>query len=171
VEGADGLKTGFTKKSGWGIAATAKRNKRRITVVINGTNSSRSRLNESINLINWAFNQTSQKLLVDKNQIIKKVDVWLGADPKINLVSDEKIVSTLSFDQLQLMNTRIEYVSPISSPIKKGNVYGNLFIDIDGKPEIIIPLVAEKNIPTVNPILKIFAAAKYLLFGTSLDEK
>ena len=171
VEGADGLKTGFTKKSGWGIAATAKRNKRRITVVINGTNSSRSRLNESTNLINWAFNQTSQKLLVDKNQIIKKVDVWLGADPKINLVSDEKIVSTLSFDQLQLMNTRIEYVSPISSPIKKGNVYGNLFIDIDGKPEIIIPLVAEKNIPTVNPILKIFAAAKYLLFGTSLDEK
>ena len=44
-QGADGLKTGFTKKSGWGIAATAARDNRRITVVINGTNSSRSRLN------------------------------------------------------------------------------------------------------------------------------
>ena len=43
VQGADGLKTGFTKESGWGIAATALRNDRRITVVINGTNSSRSR--------------------------------------------------------------------------------------------------------------------------------
>ena len=31
VQGADGLKTGFTKESGWGIAATALRNDRRIT--------------------------------------------------------------------------------------------------------------------------------------------
>ena len=69
VDGADGLKTGFTKKSGWGIAATAKRDNRRITVVINGTNSSRSRLNESSNLINWAFNQTSQKTIIKKNQV------------------------------------------------------------------------------------------------------
>ena len=34
VQGADGLKTGFTKESGWGIAATALRNNRRVTVVI-----------------------------------------------------------------------------------------------------------------------------------------
>ena len=52
VQGADGLKTGFTRASGWGIAATAKRDSRRITTVINGTFSSRSRLNEASNLIN-----------------------------------------------------------------------------------------------------------------------
>ena len=74
--GADGLKTGFTKKSGWGIAASSKRENRRITVVINGTNSSRSRLNESANLMNWAFDQTSQKILVEKGQFIKKTDGW-----------------------------------------------------------------------------------------------
>ena len=31
-------------------------------------------------------------------------------------------------------------------------------------------IIAEKNISKVNPFVKIFAAAKYLLFGTSLDE-
>ena len=170
VQGADGLKTGFTKKSGWGIAATAIRDKRRITVVINGTNSSRSRLNESSNLINWAFNQTSQKTLVEKHKIIKNVDVWLGVEPTVNLISSEKIVSTLSFDQIQLMKTTIEFTKPIAAPIIKGQEYGKLFINIEGKPEIIIPLVAEKNISKVNPFVKIFAAAKYLLFGTSLDE-
>ncbi len=171
VTGADGLKTGFTKKSGWGIAATAKRNNRRITVVINGTNSSRSRLNESSNLINWAFNQTSQKVLVKKNQILKSVDVWLGVESEINLISSEKIISTLSFDQIQLMETNIEYEKPISAPIVKGHQYGKLLIKIEGKPKIIIPLVAEKNIAKINPFLKIIAASKYLLFGTSLDEK
>ena len=31
-------------------------------------------------------------------------------------------------------------------------------------------LVADKNINTINPIMRIFAAIKYLVFGTSLDE-
>ena len=151
-------------------SAIAIRDKRRITVVINGTNSSRSRLNESSNLINWAFNQTSQKTLVEKHKIIKNVDVWLGVEPTVNLISSEKIVSTLSFDQIQLMKTTIEFTKPIAAPIIKGQEYGKLYIDIEGKPKITIPLVAEKNISKVNPFVKIFAAAKYLIFGTSLDE-
>ncbi len=171
VQGADGLKTGFTKKSGWGIAATAKRNNRRVTVVINGTNSSRSRLNESSNLINWAFNQTSQKIIVKKNQILKKVDVWLGSESQVNLISSKDIVSTLSFDQIQLMKSTIEYKKPIEAPIVSGKEYGKLFIEIEGKPKIVIPLVAEKNISQVNPFYKIIEAAKYLLFGSSLNER
>ena len=170
VQGADGLKTGFTKASGWGIAATAKREDRRITVVINGTNSSRSRMNESANLINWAFSQTSQKELVREGQVIAQVDVWLGNKPRVNLISSRKIVSTLSFDQLQLIKSSIQYKKPLDAPILKGNSYGKLLISIEGKPNIEIDLVAEEDVGTINPILKIFAALKYLIFGSTLDE-
>jgi len=170
VQGADGLKTGFTKASGWGIAATAKRDNRRITTVINGTNSSRSRLNEASNLINWAFSQTSQKLLVDENQVIVEVDVWLGNKPRVNLVSSKKVVSTLSFDQIQLIKSSLNYKKPIEAPIKKGEVLGKLIIDIDGKPNIEVELISQESIGSVNPISKVFAAMKYLIFGTSLDE-
>ncbi len=170
VQGADGLKTGFTKASGWGIAATAKRDSRRITVVINGTNSTRSRMNESSNLINWAFTQTNQKKLVSQDQIIVQADVWLGNKPRVNLVSSKKIISTLSFDQLQLIKSSIEYKKPIEAPILKGNTYGKLVIEIQGKPNIEVDLVAEEDVGIVNPLLKIFAAIKYLIFGTSLDE-
>ena len=31
LDGADGLKTGFTKESGWGMAASTLRNNKRIT--------------------------------------------------------------------------------------------------------------------------------------------
>ena len=170
VQGADGLKTGFTRASGWGIAATAKRDNRRITTVINGTNSSRSRLNEASNLINWAFSQTSQKLLVDENQVIVEVDVWLGNKPRVNLVSSKKVVSTLSFDQIQLIKSSLQYKKPIEAPIKKGEVLGKLIIDIDGKPNIEVELISQESIGSVNPISKVFAAMKYLIFGTSLDE-
>ena len=170
VQGADGLKTGFTKASGWGIAATARREDRRITVVINGTNSSRSRMNESSNLINWAFSQTSQKKLVDEGQFIVEADVWLGNKPRVNLISSRKVISTLSFDQLQLIKSSIQYVKPIEAPIIKGNTYGKLLIEIDGKPNIEVDLIAEYDVGHINPILKTFAAIKYLIFGTSLDE-
>jgi len=170
VLGADGLKTGYTKKSGWGIAGSAIRNNRRITVVINGTNSSRSRLNESTYLINWAFNQTSQQKLLSQGQIIKYVDVWLGNQPTINLISNQDIMSILSFDQLKLIKSNIIYNSPISAPIKKGDILGKIEINIPGKKKITVPLIAEKSVNEINPLLRIFAALKYLIFGTSLDE-
>jgi len=168
--GADGLKTGYTKKSGWGIAGSALRDGRRITLVINGTNSSRSRLNESSFLLNWAFNQTSQIKLVSKGQLIKNVDVWLGNKPTINLVIDKDLFSILSFDQLQLIETSILYNKPINAPINKGDQLGSMEIKIAGKKNIIIPLVAETDVNETNFFYKLFAAIKYLIFGTSLDE-
>jgi len=170
VRGADGIKTGYTRASGWGIAASALRDNRRITVVINGTNSSRSRLNEASNLINWAFSQTSQKVLVEKHQFIKEVDVWLGSEARVSLISKNKVTSTLSFDQLQFLSSKVNYSKPIEAPIYKGEKYGDLIISINGKSDLIIPLIAEKSINKINPIFRIFSAFKYLVFGTSLDE-
>ena len=170
VLGADGLKTGFTQKSGWGISGSAQRNGRRVTVVINGANSSISRLNESSNLLNWAFTQTSQKKLLSKNQIIKNVDVWLGNKPSIDLVIKNDVISILSFDQLKLIKTKIIYTSPIKAPIKANDKLGEIEINIIGKKTITKDLVAANNINKVNPFLQIFAALKYLVFGTSLDE-
>ena len=170
LQGADGLKTGYTNKSGWGISGSAIRDNRRITVVINGTNSSRSRFNESSNLFNWAFTQTSQEKLISKGQIIKNVDVWLGNKSTVNLISEQEIISILSFDQLQLLETNIEYTKPIAAPFKKGDKLGEMTINIPGKKPIVIPLVAETKINKINPFLRIFAGIKYLIFGTSLDE-
>ena len=168
--GADGLKTGYTKKSGWGIAASATNGERRITVVVNGTNSSRTRLNESSYLLKWAFTQTSETKILSKGQIIKNVDVWLGNKPTINLIVDKDIVSILSFDQLQLISSSIIYEKPINAPIKKGQKLGNLIIEISGKKKIDVPLVSDSDVNEINPIFKFFAAIKYLIFGTSLDE-
>ena len=170
VQGTDGLKTGYTKKSGWGISASTLRDNRRINIVISGTNSSRSRLNEASYLINWAFTQTSQKKLISKGQIIKNVDVWLGNKSTVNLISDQDIISTLSFDQLQLFKTIIQYTKPIAAPFKKGEKLGEMTITIPGKKPIVNPLVAEIEVTKIHPFARIFAAIKYLVFGTSLDE-
>ena len=68
------------------------------------------------------------------------------------------------------MKSYISYTKPISAPIIKNEEYGKLIIEIDGRNNIEIPLLAEKSISQINPIGRIFAAIKYLIFGTSLDE-
>ncbi len=170
IPGTDGLKTGYTKKSGWGIAASTIQNGRRIIVVINGTNSSRSRLNESTNLINWALRETKLQKIFKKNQIIKNVDVWLGNNSTANLIIEKDIVTTLSFDQIKLIKANIEYQKPMPAPFNAGDVVGKMIVDIPGKSEMIIPLIAESDVKSINPFFRIFAAAKYLIFGTTLDE-
>ncbi len=170
-DGADGLKTGFLRSSGWAISGSALRQNRRVTVVLSGTNSSRARLNESSNLLDWAFNQTSEVKLFKKNQVIKEVDVWLGNKPTVNMIVNQDIISILSYDQIKTIESFIEYEKPISAPIKKGSQIGSLIIKISGKSDILIPLVSEKKIDNINPLFKIFAVVKYLIFGTSLDEE
>ena len=170
VFGVDGLKTGYVKKSGFGISASSIRDDRRITVVIHGTNSSRSRLNESANLINWAYEQTIQKKILNKNQVIKNVDVWLGNKPNINLIIENDVFSTLSYDQLKTIKSTLHYEKPISAPFNKGDKLGEIVISIDGKPDITVPLLAETKVNPVNPFFRLIAAIKYIIFGNSLDE-
>ena len=170
VDGADGLKTGYLKKSGWGIAGSAIRANRRVIVVLNGTNSSRLRLLESEKLINWAFRETQQKTILKKGQIIKEADVWLGSKPTINLIIQDDVKTVLSYEQTKTIKSIIEYKKPIEAPFKAGEQLGNMIIKISGKQDFQIPLIAEKKVNQINPFFKIFAVVKYLIFGTSLDE-
>ena len=87
------------------------------------------------------------------------------------MIVNKDIISILSYDQIKTIESFIEYEKPISSPIKEGSQIGSLIIKISGKSDMLIPLVSEKNIDNINPLFKIFAVIKYLIFGTSLDEE
>ena len=110
------------------------------------------------------------KIILEKNQIIKEVDTWLGSKPSVNLIVGNDVITTLSFDQLKTIKSDIEYEKPVSAPIKAGDILGKMTILISGKQSIEVPLLAETNVNRINPLLRIFAAIKYLIFGTSLDE-
>ncbi len=170
VLGVDGLKTGYTRKSGWGISVSSIREGRRITVVINNTNSSKERLVEAEKLINWSFRETFQKKLILKNEILKDVDVWLGTKPTVGLTSNRSIIKTLNYDQESKIKSRIIYEKPIEAPIQKDQVIGELIIEIENIPKIKIDLVANESVSKINPLLRVFSAIKFLILGNTSNE-
>ena len=107
---------------------------------------------------NW-----SQKKLIDKGEVIVEADVWLGNKPRVNLISSKKIISTLSFDQIQLLKSSIEYSRPIEAPIKKNDVLGKLKIIIDGNM-LIGAMLAGKAFAN-SPVAAVHALA-YPIGGT-----
>lgn len=55
VSGADGIKTGQTRKGGYGLAASARRGAIRLILVINGLKSAKARRAEAKRLLEWGF--------------------------------------------------------------------------------------------------------------------
>jgi D-alanyl-D-alanine carboxypeptidase (penicillin-binding protein 5/6) len=55
VKGADGIKTGQTRKGGYGLSASAKRGSIRLILVINGLKSAQARRQEAKRLLEWGF--------------------------------------------------------------------------------------------------------------------
>ncbi len=55
LHGAEGMKTGYTSKSGWNLVTTAKRGSQRLVGVVLGEHNAKTRDNKMINLINHHF--------------------------------------------------------------------------------------------------------------------
>ncbi|HSK39613.1 MAG TPA: D-alanyl-D-alanine carboxypeptidase family protein, partial [Arenibaculum sp.] len=53
----DGLKTGHTEAAGYGLAASAERNGRRLILVVNGLSDMQARADESARLLEWGFRE------------------------------------------------------------------------------------------------------------------
>jgi D-alanyl-D-alanine carboxypeptidase (penicillin-binding protein 5/6) len=57
LHGAEGMKTGYTAKSGWNLVTTAKRGAQRLVGVVLGEHNAKIRDNKMINLINRHFKE------------------------------------------------------------------------------------------------------------------
>ena len=65
VPGVDGMKTGFTDDSGYGLVATAKRDDRRVITVMAGLESARQRRTEGERLLEYGFREFQEYRLFE----------------------------------------------------------------------------------------------------------
>ena len=79
VDGADGLKTGFTKEAGYGLVGSAKQNDVRLIVVVNGEKSAKERADEAKKLLEWGFHNFERRVLFAEGQTIGYAKVFGGA--------------------------------------------------------------------------------------------
>ena len=165
--GADGLKTGHTEESGYGLAGSAEREGRRLVLVVGGLTSVSERMRESQRLLQYGFRNFSHYPLFRAGETVDYAEVWLGDAATVPLVIGEDVAITMSRRQRAQMKVSIEYNNPVAAPLQKGQQVGELVVEMPGRETVRKPLLAGQVVEEVGGLGKIGAAFEYLLFGSA----
>ena len=165
--GVDGLKTGHTVDSGYGLVASAKRGDRRLVLVVNGLLSRKARGREPERLLEWGFREFNNYTLFKAGDSVTEADVWLGRDRAVPLVIEGDLVITLARKARLGMKVTVKYEGPIAAPIAKGDRLARLVVTAPEREPIEVPLVAGADVERLSLFGRLGAALGYILWGQS----
>ena len=163
--GADGLKTGHTAAAGYGLAASAIRNGRRLVLILNGLKTSRQRSLESERILDWGYRVFSNYKLFKPRQIVTHAKVWMGDKSRVGLVLDKGLVMSLRKNIVDKINIKAVFNEPVPAPISKGDQIGKLLVSVPGKNQLEIPMYASQGVTKLGWFYRIGAAISYILWG------
>lgn len=166
VPGVDGMKTGFTDQSGYGLVATAKREDRRIIAVLAGLDSTKQRRFEGERVLEYGFREFQEYRLFRPGQAVVDADVWLGAAPKVSLVSSEDAAVTLTREARKGLVVKLSYANPVAAPVLAGAELGHAIIEGPGMTPISVPLVAANDVAKASLMGRATGTLTYLIWGT-----
>ncbi len=161
--GADGLKTGHTQAAGFGLVASAKQRDRRLIMVLNGMASATQRANESARLLNIGFRQYSNVDLFKAGEKVETAKVWLGDADEVPLVAEGDLKVTLPRAGKKKIKFFVEYEGPIKAPIRKGQHVANLRVEAPNMSDLVIPLVAGRDVAKASVFSQIFPKLWHLV--------
>jgi D-alanyl-D-alanine carboxypeptidase (penicillin-binding protein 5/6) len=164
VTGADGLKTGHTEASGYGLVGSAQRGDQRVVMVLNGMSSIKERKNEGIRLMDLTFRTFKKQTLINAGDILGYSSVWMGQRGVVPLTVDADISKVMDSAATESVTKQMDWPSYISAPITKGQELGRLTVTISGK-DYYYPLVAAEDVVDLSFYRYPGAYIHYLIFG------
>ena len=167
--GVDGLKTGYTSESGYGLVASAERDGQRVIMVLNGMKSKKERSSESRRLMDFIFREYRNYNFFTAGEVIDQAEVWLGEARHVSLVLENSYAKVLSRSERAKTEISVNWSGPVPAPISKGQKIGELVVKTDGKVTDTLPLLAAENIRQLGMLDRIGEALKYLIFGAPIQ--
>ena len=165
VAGADGLKTGHTNVSGYGLTASAERDGRRLYLVLNGLQNSRARAREAERLIEWGFREFAAYPLLKKGETVETAAVWLGSLDRVPLVPSRDVVLSLKRQARSGLKASVRWTGPIVAPVAEGQQLATLRLEAPGIQPVEHPLYAGAKVERVGFFGRIFERVRAMIFG------
>jgi D-alanyl-D-alanine carboxypeptidase (penicillin-binding protein 5/6) len=150
VDGADGIKTGYTRQAGYGYLGTASRNGRRLLMVVAGVDRPVERARASRDLMEWGFAAFDSRKLLARGDRIGKAKVQGGANRSVGLVASRPVFATAPQGTSGNARLTVHYRGPVNAPIAKGQEIARLEVRIAGQKPYFVPLAAARDVPAAN---------------------
>ncbi len=123
-DGADGLKTGYTKEGGYGMVGSAVQNGVRLIVVVNGLETHEDRANEAKKLLEWGFRNFEWRKVFAARQPLGYARVFGGDSYSVGLTSPEPVKVMVQKNGNDKLMARLVYKGPVRAPINAGQQIG-----------------------------------------------
>lgn len=163
--GADGLKTGHTEDAGYGLAASATQDDRRLVLVVNGLSSVNARAEEGARLMAWGFREFDNVSLFTAGETVETAAVWLGKAETVPLVLGDDLTITLRRSVRRDLSVVAQVDEPVPAPLMAGERVGTLVITAPGAAALELPLLAGADVEQKGFFARAAANAGELLFG------
>jgi serine-type D-Ala-D-Ala carboxypeptidase (penicillin-binding protein 5/6) len=165
LDGADGLKTGFTKEGGYGMVGSAVQNGTRLIVVVNGLEDPDDRASEAKKMLEWGFRNFETRTLIAANQTVGYAKVFGGESRSVKLTSPEPIKVMVQKNGNDKLIARIVYSGPVHAPIQSGQQVGLVKIWRGANIAVEAPIYAAESIGTGSTMRRAIDGASELVIG------
>lgn len=157
LQGVSGVKTGFTNNAGRCLVTSINRNDFEIITVVLGADTKKIRTADSINLIEYAYE--NYKYLNIEDIVNEKFGNWKEINKKriqvekgknktvvLKLRKIKNKVIPVKKSDIDNINIEINCLYYLKAPIEKGDVIGNLKITLNGEVVEVVDIVNNEEI-------------------------
>ncbi|MBR0741013.1 D-alanyl-D-alanine carboxypeptidase [Bradyrhizobium liaoningense] len=165
MEGADGLKTGYTKEGGYGMVGSAVQNGTRLIVVVNGLDDPEDRATEAKKMLEWGFRNFETRTLIAAEQPVGYAKVFGGESRSVKLVAKTPVKVMVHKNGSDKLIARIVYSGPVRAPVEAGQRVGVVRVWRSGNIAVETPVYAAEAIGTGSTVRRAIDGASELVIG------
>ncbi|MEL7606264.1 MAG: D-alanyl-D-alanine carboxypeptidase family protein [Sedimentibacter saalensis] len=166
VEGADGLKTGYTDKAGLCLVSTmpVKGNGQdyRLVAILMGSATAEERLEKTKLLLEYGKNNFTMEKLADTSQYMDSVYITNSKLGKVDIFPAQDYSKLVNKEDI--VRTKITYNQEVKAPLSKGDKIGTISILVNDEEVGQVDATVNENIEKANIFVRI------LRFFSSLFE-
>jgi serine-type D-Ala-D-Ala carboxypeptidase (penicillin-binding protein 5/6) len=165
LDGADGLKTGYTKEGGYGMVGSAVQNGIRLIVAINGLDDPEDRASEAKKMLEWGFRNFEVRTLFAADQPVGFAKVFGGESRSVKLASHEPIKVMVQKNGTDKLIARVIYNGPVRAPFESGQQVGVVKVWRGTNIAVEAPVYAAEAVSKGSTMRRAFDGVSELVIG------
>jgi serine-type D-Ala-D-Ala carboxypeptidase (penicillin-binding protein 5/6) len=165
LDGADGLKTGYTKEGGYGMVGSAVQNGTRLIVVINGLDDPEDRASEAKKMLEWGFRNFETRTLFAAEQPVGYAKVFGGESRSVKLASREPIKVMVQKNGTDKLIARVIYSGPVRAPVESGQQVGVVKVWRGANLAVEAPVYTAEQVSTGSTMRRAIDGVSELVIG------
>jgi serine-type D-Ala-D-Ala carboxypeptidase (penicillin-binding protein 5/6) len=148
MQGADGLKTGYFRRAGFNLTATATREGLRLITVVMGCPTLQSRFQVAQMLMEWGFANYSKVKVVEEGQpLAVDVQVSNGSRDHLRPVAAESLSYVLRKGESKDLRVTFQLPTMVTAPVARHQELGDIVVRDDQQRVLgVIPAVSPADV-------------------------